>query len=385
MTVVASPSIDPRGGDQVRDHPAWHDLDMDAVLVTAPLDGPAAADVVVVGLGASGLAAIGELARRGVDVVGLDAIGVAGGAAGANGGFLLAGLSMFHHDAIAQLGRARARSAYAWTLDLLDEVFDTEPTARRTGSLRIAADDHEFTDIRAQARALEADGFPVAPWEGPEGRGVLVPTDGVLQPVARCGRMAVEAVAAGARLHAPARVTRVGTGMVEVEDVGPVEARRAVIVAVDGGLERLVPGLGVRSARLQMLATAPDTTVDRRRPEYRRWGYDYLQQLPTGEVLLGGGRDVGGDDEWDAPARASADVQGYLDGELARLGVTAPVTHRWAAPAAFSRDGLPVVATVVDGVHVLGGYSGHGNLLGPALGRLVAAAVIDGTRATLPV
>jgi gamma-glutamylputrescine oxidase len=385
VTTVATPSIEPVGPGEVRDHPAWHDLDADPAVVTTPLGGPTVADVVVVGLGASGLTAIVELAQRGVDVVGLDAIGVAGGAAGANGGFLLAGLSMFHHDAVVQLGLERARSAYAWTLELLAEVFDREPTARRTGSLRIAADDRERVDVQAQARALEADGFPVAPWDGPEGRGILVPTDGVLHPVARCRRLATEAVGAGARLHAPAHVTRVVKGSVAVEDVGTIQARRAIIVAVDGGLERLVPELDVRTVRLQMLATAPDPTVDRRRPEYRRWGYDYVQQRPTGEVLLGGGRDVGGDAEWDAPARASEEVQRYLDAELARLGVTAPVTHRWAARAAFSRDGLPVLATVVDDVHVLGAYSGHGNLLGPALGRLVATAVMNGTRPVLPI
>jgi hypothetical protein len=38
---------------------------------------------------------------------------VAGGAAGRNGGFLLAGLAAFHHDAVAAHGRARARALYA--------------------------------------------------------------------------------------------------------------------------------------------------------------------------------------------------------------------------------------------------------------------------------
>ena len=153
-------------------------------------------------------------------------------------------------------------------------------------------------------------------------------------------------------------------------------------MAVDGGLEALVPDLarrrGVRTARLQMLATAPAPEVTRPRPEYRRWGYDYVQQLPTGEVLLGGGRDVGGEDEWGGAPRPTDEVQAHLDAELARLGVTAPVTHRWAARAAFTADELPVAQTVEDGIHVVGGYSGHGNLLGPALARRAADAALDG-------
>lgn len=362
--------------------PAWFALDTTGEVPTMPsAAAPRRADVVVVGLGASGLAACRRLAVRGAAVVGLDAVGVAGGAAGANGGFLLAGLARFHHDAVGRLGRQRAAAAYRWTLDLLDEVLATEPTARRTGSLRLAADAAEVADVAAQAAALRADGFAVQAHDGPEGVGLRIPDDGVVQPVSRCRRLAAEVVAAGARLVAPAAVDAVdgdGVGLVGGGRVGA----RAVVVAVDGGLERLLPELarshGVRTARLQMLATAPDHGVDRPRPEYRRWGRDYVQQLPSGQVLLGGGRDVGGTAEWEAPPTPTSRVQAHLDRELDRLGVVAPVTHRWAARAAFTADLLPVATTVRDHVHVVGAYSGHGNLLGPALGERAADAALDG-------
>ena len=67
-------------------------------------------DVCVVGLGGSGLSAVHELLGLGARVVGLEAGGVAGGAAGRNGGFLLAGTAMFYHDAVRVLSRARARA-----------------------------------------------------------------------------------------------------------------------------------------------------------------------------------------------------------------------------------------------------------------------------------
>src|SRR5687767_2418454 len=81
------------------------------------LEGDAAADVCVVGLGGSGLTCIGELLRLGVSVVGIDAGHVAGGAAGRNGGFLLAGAYDFYHDAITEHGRERARRIYSITRD----------------------------------------------------------------------------------------------------------------------------------------------------------------------------------------------------------------------------------------------------------------------------
>src|SRR5689334_9203836 len=70
------------------------------------LGGEVEADVCVVGLGGSGLAAVRALTAAGRRVVGIDAGEVACGAAGRNGGFLLAGLYEFHHDAVAKIGRA---------------------------------------------------------------------------------------------------------------------------------------------------------------------------------------------------------------------------------------------------------------------------------------
>src|SRR4051812_38447522 len=69
------------------------------------------ADVCVVGLGGSGLACIAELLSLGLTadrVVGIDARAVGAGAAGRNGGFLLAGTADFYHDAVKQFGRDRA-------------------------------------------------------------------------------------------------------------------------------------------------------------------------------------------------------------------------------------------------------------------------------------
>lgn len=367
----------------VTDRPAWFDLAPGTEVAVDRLEGPTTADVVVVGLGASGLAACRHLARRGADVAGLDARGIAAGAAGANGGFLLAGLAMFHHDAVARLGRPRAVAAYRWTLGLLDDEFATEPTARRVGSLRLAADETERADIADHAASLHGDGLPVEAHEGPEGVGLLAPTDGVVHPLARCRRLADEARRGGARLYAPTEVVAVDSAGVTLRR-GLAVTARAVVVAVDGGLERLVDGLGVRTARLQMLATAADADVTRARPEYRRWGHDYTQQLPSGELLIGGGRDVGGESEWGAPPVPSAAVQAHLDAERRRLGVTAPVTHRWAASAAFTADLLPVATTLADTVHVVGGYSGHGNLLGPALAVRAADASLDGGTLALP-
>ena len=78
----------------------------------APLAGDAAADVCVVGLGGSGLAAVGAALDAGASVVGIDAGPIAGGAAGRNGGFLHAGGALFHHAAVDAWGEERAVGIY---------------------------------------------------------------------------------------------------------------------------------------------------------------------------------------------------------------------------------------------------------------------------------
>ncbi len=347
-----------------------------------PLDGDATCDVVVVGLGGSGLACVGELLARGARVVGLDADVVAGGAAGRNGGFLLAGLAEFHHDAVATIGRERAVRIYRRTLAELDRIAaETPAVVRRVGSLRVAASDEERDDCRRQLAAMRADDLPVEPYDAPEGQGLLFPADGAFDPVARCLALADRCARAGARLHertTACDVAGVAGGVVVRTDRGTVRAGAAV-VALDGALARLLPELAptVRTVRLQMLATAPTSEVAIPRPVYSRWGYDYWQQMPTGEILVGGARDLGGDAEWTEDATPSDAVQRELDRILREtIGVRAPVTHRWAASVGYTDDGLPVAREVRPGVLAIGGYSGTGNVVGAMLGRAAAAAAL---------
>jgi glycine/D-amino acid oxidase-like deaminating enzyme len=351
--------------------PVWAD---EPPLHLPQLAGEHEADACVVGLGGSGLAAVRELLALGCSVIGIDAGPVGGGAAGRNGGFLLAGLASFHHRAAAQHGRPRARGLYRLTLDEIDRIAAETPSAvRRTGSLRIAASEEEMEDCERHLAALRADGFPAESYEGPEGRGVLIPTDGSFHPLRRCRLLAADAIAKGARLYEYSPAIELSGELVRTP-FAEVRCRRT-IVAVDGNLERLLPETAshVRTARLQMLATAPAPEVRVPRPVYARWGYEYWQQLEDGRVALGGFRDLAGPAEWNGTGEPSAVVQQLLEAFLReRLGVTAPVTHRWAASVAYTPDGLPLLAEVRPGMWVTGAYSGTGNVVGALCGRAAA-------------
>ncbi|AWR86422.1 NAD(P)/FAD-dependent oxidoreductase [Meiothermus taiwanensis] len=353
--------------------PVWDDGNWPGL---PSLEGDLEAEVCVVGLGGSGLAAIHELLRLGRSVVGLDAGPVAGGAAGRNGGFLLAGLAKFYHQSVAEHGRDFARRVYQATLDQIARMKAETPEAiRRVGSLRIAASEEELQDCTAHLEALRADGFAAEPYEGPEGQGLLIPSDGVFNPLERCRRLAQQALQAGARLFENTPALSISGRMVQTPQ-GRVHCQK-VLVAVDGRLECLLPELKgrVRTARLQMLATAP-VAMRYTRPVYRRWGYDYWQQLPDGRIALGGMRDAGGEAEWTTQAEPTEDVQQRLEALLRQLDIGAPVTHRWAASVGYTSSGLPVAEEVRPGVWAVGAYSGTGNVLGALLGREVAWALL---------
>ena len=344
------------------------------------LVGTANADACVVGLGGSGLSCIGELRRLGASVVGIDAASVGGGAAGRNGGFLLAGIAAFHHDAADIHGRERAARAWRLTLTELERIAAETPDAvRRTGTLRIAVDDEELADCEAQLAAMTRDGLPVERYEGWEGRGLLFPRDGSFQPLLRCRQLAMRAIADGVQLFERTPALAIEPGMVTTPN-GTVRAP-VVIIAVDGGLERVVPALAgrVRTVRLQMIGTAPADDVHYERPVYSRYGLDYWQQLSDGRIALGGFRDVGGDTEWTHDARPSAEVQAAIERCLReRVRTTAPITHRWAALVSYTADGLPVVEEVQRGVWATGAYNGTGNVVGALCGRAVAQLAVSG-------
>jgi glycine/D-amino acid oxidase-like deaminating enzyme len=358
--------------------PVWEEGGWDAL---PRLQGEVSAEVCVVGLGGSGLACVTELLAAGVEVVGVDAAGVAAGAAGRNGGFLLAGTAQFHHDAVAEYGRERAVALYRLTLAEIERISAETPEAvRRVGSLRIAADAAEVEDCRAQLAAMQADGLPVEWYQGSEGGGLLVPTDGAFNPLLRCRLLAQKARSGGARLFEHSPALEVGEGVVRAP-AGSVRCRK-VIVAVDGRLERILPQLAprVRTARLQMVATAPLPEMRFPRPVYLRYGYEWWQQLPDRRIALGGFRDQGGESEWTHDAEPGAGVQGMIERFLRdSLGESEPITHRWAASVGDTEDGIPYLGEAAPGVWACGGYSGTGNVIGAICGRAAAQLALHGT------
>ena len=124
------------------------------------LTGPV--DVAVVGGGVTGCACALTLAQAGVRVRLHEARTIASGASGRNGGFALRGGAMSYEVARETFGPERATAFWRLTERALDRMEGLAGDAfRRVGSFRLAADEQERDELRAEHDALHADGFAV--------------------------------------------------------------------------------------------------------------------------------------------------------------------------------------------------------------------------------
>ena len=345
-------------------------------LPRARLDG--APHVAVVGGGITGCSCALALAEAGLRVRLYEAREIAGGASGRNGGFGLRGGAAPYPVTAASIGRERAAELWRWTERELGALAEAAGDAfRPTGSLRLAADEDERSELEEEYDALRADGFEVEwqdelepPLPDRYTAALFHPGDGALQPARLVRRLAERAAGAGVEICEGERVEAIGETGAET-----------VVVATDGypsGLLGELEGLVVPT-RGQVIATEPLAERRFEAPHYGRHGFDYWHQAEDGRLVAGGFRDVSLQEEFTAEEVTTPAVQDALEEFVASLaGRALRVDYRWAGIFGLVFDFLPVVGPVpgVEGAWVAGGYSGHGNVLGFACGRLVARAIL---------
>ncbi len=348
---------------------------------TEPLSSPrldGRADVAVVGGGVTGCSCALALAEASLKVRLFEAREIAGGASGRNGGFALRGGSAAYPVLVESIGDEPTAALWRWTEAELEELAALAGDAfRRTGSLRLAADEEEREELRAEYDGLRSAGFAAEwredlqpPLAGRYPSALFHPNDGVLQPARFVRGLAQRAAAAGVEIHEHTHVE-------SLEQT----AAHTVVVATDGypsGLLGELEGLVVPT-RGQVIATEPIDELLFEIPHYGRHGFDYWHQRLDGRIVAGGFRDVSLDTEFTDEEVLTAPVQEALERFVeAHVGRPLRIDFRWAGIFGMVFDFLPVVGRVPghEQLWVAGGYSGHGNVLGFACGRLVARAIL---------
>ncbi len=372
----------------------------DASTSAPSLHGTVEVDVVVIGGGLCGTSAAYHLARAGIDVALVEARSLSESASGRNAGFLLQGTAERYNRAVELMGRERARRIHQWSIENHVRMADTikaegiDCAYQRRGSLQLAGSPQEEQELIESAELLVEDGFEatlLAATDLPEAlqhagftMGVHLPADGELHPARFVQGVGRAAQQQGAQLFERSRVIDLdaaSTGDVRIQtDGGEVRAAMAIL-ATNARAGDLIPYFAdkVDPVRGQMLATAPcEPMFDC--PIYANHGYDYWRQDEQNRVVLGGWRNLDPDGEVGHEETVRDDIQAKMVEFLASMGVTAPVTHRWAGIMGFSRDGLPMVGPVPGSPAALAGvgFTGHGFGFAFLAGHALAAQVMEG-------
>jgi glycine/D-amino acid oxidase-like deaminating enzyme len=303
-----------------------------------------------------------HLGKRGMQAVLVERHHLAAGASGRNAGFLLAGVADCYAEAVRIFGRSRARDI--WNLTVENHVEEIAAIAgqqvghRRNGSAILASGADEAVQLAESAELLREDGFECE-WDG---SCLTNSTDGEVAPSLLVGAFARQAAPGSVREGVEVTAIDADHGEVLVRANGAECRAGCVILATNAYTPQLLPQVAIQPRRAQMLVSAPEAARLCERPTYSHFGYRYWRQLPSGEVLVGGWRDVAPEVEVGYDVRPTELIQSHLEAQLRQMGAVGAVTHRWAGTMGFTESGLPLIGPVdgMPNVYLCAGYNGHG-------------------------
>jgi sarcosine oxidase subunit beta len=318
------------------------------------------ARIVIAGAGAVGASIAYHLALLGADdVVLAERDTVASGATGnAMGGFR----QQFSTEAEVRLAQESAKLFRELGAPLFEPV----------GYLFLATGEDGWARLRSRAEMQRGLGVPVEEVDASRVRGLR--TDDVTGAVA-CWEDGV-AEPAGVTVELVRRAVDLGVDLRERTDARELP-HEVLVVATGAGSTELVPELPIRPLCRQLVDVGPvdglprdlpmtiedETTFHfRRRGDTLRLAMTEPQPRWTSEEVV--------DDE------LVADVRSRLAHRYPPAA-GAPVVRAWAGLYDMTPDAHPLIGWAGDGVYVACGFSGHGFMQSPAVGRAVANELLQ--------
>ena len=342
-------------------------------------------DVVIVGAGITGLSTAYWLEKEdpSLKVAIIEKSRVAFGASGRNAGFVTCGSVEHFSRMINKHGLEQALEIWRFSetnLRLLQEEIVQDQAKsmefENDGAFSLAAQENEYLELKKTSEIMSGfkipteilDASAVTKRLGASGfvGGIKYLGDSSTNPVKLLEAMREKIKAPIFESVEAYRIDTLGDGTKLLKtDKGDFETSM-VVLALNGYSATLHPYFKdkIYPTRAQCLMTEP---VPRfmEGPCYANFYLDYFRQIPTGELLIGGFRQIDKANEVGYSDETSEIIQNSLHNfvttYLPKLA-NAKVSHRWSGLMGFAKDGEPMVGSVPDdsAIFFAGGYTGHG-------------------------
>ncbi len=359
------------------------------------LQGATRADVCVIGGGYTGLSAALHLAKRGFDVVLLEAHRVGFGASGRNGGQVGSGQRLDQDELERMVGLQHARrlwdiaeEAKALVRSLITD--QAMPVTFHPGIAHACWHDKEVAHSHAYAEMLHRNyGYDqLEPLDRTAIQaligsrvyrgGELDHGAGHVHPLNFALGLAKAAAAAGVRLHEASHVTRLDQGAKPVVHTGAGQVTADhVILACNGYLGDLEPRVADRVMPINNFILATEPLGDRAAEVLSqpiavadtKFVVNYWRLSEDNRLLFGGGESYGY--RFPDLIRTVRKPMLQVYPQLA----DARIDYAWGGTLAITMNRLPCFARPSPAVFSASGYSGHGVALATMAGKVLAEAV----------
>lgn len=363
----------------------------------APLDGGRRADVCIIGGGYSGLSSAIHLARRGFNVVLLEARKMGWGASGRNGGQLCSGQRKDQMWLSEKIGADDARRMW----QLAEDAKKLAKTLIRESDIQcdlkpgIAHADHkaaymdeskeyvdflheqydyseiEYLDQPTMAELVGSDGYH---------GGTLDRGAGHLHPLNYALGLADVAIRAGATLHELTPVTGYTEGSPNrvQTDRGVIEADH-IVLACNGYLGKLEPRMAGKIMPINnfVIATAPLSAAQLEEINPRdvaiadsRFVVNYFRLSADKRLLFGGGENYS--------SNFPSDIASFVRKPMLEVYPQLHdmrIDYAWGGTLAVTLNRMPHFGRLGKSLYFAQGYSGQGVALATLAGKLIADAL----------
>jgi len=357
------------------------------------------ADIVIIGGGVQGCSIAYNLAKKGAEnIVILEKNTCASGSSGRCG----AGIrQQFGTKMNCMLARESMK-----TFETLSEELDYDIELNQAGYLMLAYTEKEINQFKKNVlleQSLDIDAKMVTPEEAKEIvpclnlegiiGGTFCSTDGNVNPLFTTFAYAEAAQRLGAKYYSFTEVTEIKTedGRILSVITNKGEILTSIVVDAAGGYSGPVGKMAgvdipVYSQRHQILVTEPIEPLWK--PMLMSFSENYyFQQLPDGGILGGFGdpeHEIKGDN-----INSTWQFSRTMAKKMVKLVPILNEVHmirQWAGLYNMSPDSQPILGEhpKLKGFYMSLGFSGHGFMLAPTTGKLIAELILDG-KTSIPI